>query len=76
MSTTIDHLLQQARSEEQHLRMGAISETDFDEEYPSAYQRARGALLRAARELRALRNHRCRWSADDYCVICGTDGRA
>lgn len=31
---------------------------------------------RALREVAALREHRCEWSEDEYCLYCGADGRA
>ena len=30
----------------------------------------------ALRELLAIRTHSCQWNEDDYCSICGADGRA
>jgi hypothetical protein len=35
-----------------------------------------GALKAARREMQALAGHRHRWNSDDYCTICGADGRA
>lgn len=33
------------------------------------------ALLLEARDMRALRRHRHEYDDDDYCVVCGRDGR-
>lgn len=35
-----------------------------------------GKLKRAHAELGQLRRHAHEWGSDDYCLICGADGRA
>lgn len=35
-----------------------------------------GQLKRMHAELESLRRHRHEWGSDDYCCICGADGRA
>jgi hypothetical protein len=35
-----------------------------------------GQLKRARQEMQDLAGHKHRWDADDYCAVCGADGRA
>ena len=35
-----------------------------------------GLLKRARREMQELAQHPHQWGGDDYCTICGADGRA
>lgn len=35
-----------------------------------------GRLKRTHAELESLRTHQHEWGSDDYCMICGADGRA
>lgn len=40
------------------------------------YEEARLALLKVYRDVRELQKHVHQWTGDDYCAICGADGRA
>ena len=44
--------------------------------YKEAIDRISRALGVARRDLLALRDHRHEWSDEDYCAVCGADGRA
>jgi hypothetical protein len=35
-----------------------------------------GMLKRTRAEVQALRSHAHKWNSDDYCSVCGADGRA
>lgn len=64
-----------ARNAEYSDLAGEDSAADYAEA-----QRALGALIAEAKHahaaLTALRHHRHDWNEDDYCNVCGADGRA
>jgi len=67
-----------ARSRE-YYDLGGLGPGDGPEPYTRTLRQIGEAIRRlrfVAREIKALRTHAHEWSADDYCVICGADGRA
>jgi len=65
--------------EADHRVFGYCEERERDAEYLET----RNAILERIQSLRMdlddlveLRRHACSWDDNDYCVICGADGRA
>ena len=51
----------------------------FEEEVPprkAPYDQIVEILKHYIEEVETLRNHVCEWDENDYCIICGADGRA
>ncbi len=63
------------------IRMGHLDPHDFydydtGERYPTDAETAIKLLSATIEEIKQLQAHSCRWTQDDYCSICGADGRA
>lgn len=70
----IQSMLSDAASESEYWELAGITESDTEEPHP--YDLLQNALESGLRELKTLREHRHEWGENDYCVICGADGRA
>lgn len=86
MDRLVRHAVDRARYEETQLRLGCLDPRDLrGGSYEEDSEASAGELLseslqrlfeHAARELAGLRSHGCEFGEDDYCAICGLDGRA
>lgn len=91
LESTFEHELRQAidraRSEEIGMRLGHLDPRDledYDPEQPETVEtmpptkaeKLQQLLTDAIEELKTLRGHRCEFSEEDYCIVCGLDGRA
>lgn len=79
--------ISQARDEETGMRLGYIDPrdlADYDPEKPETAdnlpptkaEKLQRLLTDALEELATVREHRCSFDSQDYCTICGLDGRA
>lgn len=48
----------------------------YGEKVEETYAMLADALEAYAREVRGYENHAHQWNDDDYCSVCGADGRA
>lgn len=76
-----------ARSEEIGMRLGYLEPRDledYDPEKPETVEnipptkaeKLEQLLTDAIEELKTLREHRCQFSEEEWCMTCGLDGRA
>lgn len=76
--------VEQVRQEEIGMRLGYIDPrdlADYDPDKPENMPKSRAEKLEnlltdALRELATLQEHRCNFNSQDYCTVCGLDGRA
>lgn len=86
-----EHVLQRAikaaQDEETGLRLGHLDLRDLDDYDPeqpetvenippTRAEKLEQVLTDAIEELKTLREHQCQFSEEDYCTVCGLDGRA
>ena len=76
-----------AREEETGMRLGFIDVrdlADYDSEKPETVEnlpptkaeKLEQLLTGAIEELKTLREHRCTFDSEQWCTVCGLDGRA
>ena len=68
-----------AREAARNAKYFELSGMDGPNPYDAALNcigRAIAELRQEARAIKALKNHAHNWNDDDYCSICGADGRA
>lgn len=70
----IGRAIEDGRKELASIRLGHVEFEDDDEK--TRLQALREACERAIAEIDELAAHRCAFTADDYCSVCGLDGRA
>ena len=59
----------------QYVNLGGYNADPYDD-LARQIDRSIGRLKRARKDAQALRAHTHDWDQNDYCVICGADGRA
>lgn len=71
---TLDLLYDDGVRELEHIRLGYFDPMELDRD--DKLTALRRLCERKIEQIDAMLSHRCEFSDDDYCVVCGLDGRA